>query len=94
MRYSQFIECFPVHPFWFPAIAVEKARFPPQLFPDTISPPCHAVVISFPLAWVGQLVTEPTSEDAATVEDRHTATAATGRAEKPVLLTAKVAAAR
>ena len=91
MLRGQPLEGVPVHPLGLPAIAVEDTRLPSQLVADSVRPPRHPVVARFPLAWVGQLVAVTTGEDAAAVEDRHTATATTGGAEEPRTFTAKIA---
>ena len=53
----------PVHSLGFPSVAVENARLPSKPPPDRVGSPYGPVIIRFPLALIGQLVTVPTGED-------------------------------
>lgn len=68
----QSLKCAQVHSLGFAAAAVQDARLPSKPPPDGVSPPTGLVIIRFPLALVGQIVTVPAGEDCAAVENCHT----------------------
>jgi len=87
----QSLERVPVHPLGLAAVAVEDARLPAQLVADSVRSSRHPVIVGFPLARIGQLVTVTTGEDAAAVEDCHPPTKTTDGTREPGPFPAKVA---
>ena len=53
----------PVHPLGLAALRVRYPGFPSKPPPDVVCPPHRSIIICFPLALIGQLVTVPTGED-------------------------------
>ena len=70
----------PVHPPGLAAYRVRYPGFPSKPQPDRFRPPHRSIIIRFPLARIGQLVTVPTGENGAAEEDDHAPPTPSGRA--------------